>query len=97
MKSYFGGLLCLAWSQDGKYIATGGEDDLVTVFSFAELRVVLRARGHSSWVNCVAFDPWTTLLDDKQDNIEDCVDDDSLGSEDEVQDYGQNRLQEHRQ
>ncbi|VFV28124.1 Hypothetical predicted protein, partial [Lynx pardinus] len=28
MKSYFGGLLCVCWSPDGKYIVTGGEDDL---------------------------------------------------------------------
>uniref|UniRef100_A0A8C6LHN8 Uncharacterized protein n=1 Tax=Nothobranchius furzeri TaxID=105023 RepID=A0A8C6LHN8_NOTFU len=34
MKSYFGGLLCVSWSPDGKYLATGGEDDLVTVWSF---------------------------------------------------------------
>lgn len=61
MKSYFGGLLCVSWSSDGKYVATGGEDDLITVFSFVEMRVVCRGRGHSSWINCVAFDPYTTL------------------------------------
>ena len=27
--SYFGALLCVAWSSDGAYIVTGGEDDLV--------------------------------------------------------------------
>uniref|UniRef100_A0A673JD27 Uncharacterized protein n=1 Tax=Sinocyclocheilus rhinocerous TaxID=307959 RepID=A0A673JD27_9TELE len=32
MKSYFGGLLCVCWSPDGKYIVSGGEDDLVTVW-----------------------------------------------------------------
>ena len=58
MKSYFGGLLCLSWSQDGRYIATGGEDDLITVFSFHENRVACRCRGHSSWVNSVQFDNW---------------------------------------
>ena len=26
---YFGSLLCVAWSHDGKYILTGGQDDLV--------------------------------------------------------------------
>jgi hypothetical protein len=31
-RSYFGGLLCAAWSPDGKYIVAGGEDDLVTVY-----------------------------------------------------------------
>jgi hypothetical protein len=68
MKSYFGGLLCVSWSPDGKYIATGGEDDAITIFSFIEMRVVCRGRGHSSWINCVQFDPWTTLLDFTNNN-----------------------------
>ena len=59
MKSYFGGLLCACWSPDGKYVVTGGEDDLVTVWSFGERRVVCRGRGHKSWVNTVAFDPYS--------------------------------------
>uniref|UniRef100_A0A7N0RHB5 Uncharacterized protein n=1 Tax=Kalanchoe fedtschenkoi TaxID=63787 RepID=A0A7N0RHB5_KALFE len=29
VKSYYGALLCCAWSMDGKYILAGGEDDLV--------------------------------------------------------------------
>ena len=33
MKSYFGGLLCVCWSPDSKYLVVGGEDDLVTVWS----------------------------------------------------------------
>jgi WD40 repeat protein len=61
MKSYFGGLLCVSWSPDGRYIATGGEDDLITVFSFVTMKVACRGRGHSSWINCCAFDPWTRL------------------------------------
>jgi len=64
MKSYFGGLRCVAWSPDGRYIATGGEDDLVTVWSFSELRVVCRGSGHRSWVNGVAFDPYTCTIPD---------------------------------
>lgn len=66
MKSYFGGLLCVSWSPDGKYLATGGEDDLVTVWSFSESRVVARGHGHKSWVNVVAFDPFTTNLEDEE-------------------------------
>ena len=27
--SYFGSLTCVAWSPDGKYLITGGQDDLV--------------------------------------------------------------------
>jgi hypothetical protein len=34
-RSYFGGLLCAAWSPDGKYIVAGGEDDLVTVYRYS--------------------------------------------------------------
>ncbi|KAI1284951.1 WD repeat-containing protein 20 [Halotydeus destructor] len=59
-RSYFGGLLCLSWSPDGMYIVTGGEDDLVSVYSIAEKRVVARGQGHKSWVSVVAFDPFTT-------------------------------------
>uniref|UniRef100_A0A8C3UVA6 Dystrophia myotonica WD repeat-containing protein n=1 Tax=Catharus ustulatus TaxID=91951 RepID=A0A8C3UVA6_CATUS len=63
MRSYFGGLLCVCWSPDGRYVVTGGEDDLVTVWSFAEGRVVARGHGHKSWVNAVAFDPFTPQHD----------------------------------
>lgn len=35
-KSYFGGLLCLAWSPDLRYIATGGEDDMLSLYSLTE-------------------------------------------------------------
>ena len=63
VKSYFGGFLCVCWSPDGKYIVLGGEDDLVTVYSFLENRVVCRGRGHSSWVNVVAFDPFNSFVE----------------------------------
>ncbi|XP_037687754.1 WD repeat-containing protein 20 isoform X4 [Choloepus didactylus] len=64
MRSYFGGLLCVCWSPDGKYIVTGGEDDLVTVWSFVDCRVIARGQGHKSWVSVVAFDPYTTSVDE---------------------------------
>lgn len=68
MKSYFGALLCVTWSPDGKYIATGGEDDMISIFSFIDMRVACRGRGHSSWINCIAFDPWTQLNNSNQVN-----------------------------
>ncbi|KAI7804365.1 WD repeat-containing protein 20 [Triplophysa rosa] len=64
MKSYFGGLLCVCWSPDGKYIVAGGEDDLVTVWSFTECRVIARGHGHKSWVSVVAFDHYTTSVEE---------------------------------
>jgi len=56
--SYYGGLSCVCWSPDGKYILTGGQDDLVSIWSFAERIIVARCEGHQSWVTAVAFDPW---------------------------------------
>ena len=56
--SYYGGFTCVCWSPDGKYILTGGQDDLVSIWSLRERRIVARCPGHHSWVTCVAFDPW---------------------------------------
>ena len=58
--SYFGGLLCVCWSPDGQLVVVGGEDDLVTVWSFQQRRIVARGQGHRSWITVVAFDPYTT-------------------------------------
>ncbi|EGX54316.1 hypothetical protein TWF173_006237 [Orbilia oligospora] len=56
--SYYGGLLCVCWSPDGRYILTGGQDDLISIWSFADRRIVARCSGHHSWVTSVSFDPW---------------------------------------
>jgi WD40 repeat protein len=56
--SYYGGLLCVCWSPDGKYVLTGGQDDLVSIWSVAESVIVARCQGHQSWVTAVCFDPW---------------------------------------
>lgn len=55
--AYFGVLTCLAWSPDGRFIAVGGQDDLITIYSPQEQRVIARCQGHSSFVSGVAFDP----------------------------------------
>ncbi|KAG1466019.1 hypothetical protein G6F46_001109 [Rhizopus delemar] len=57
-EAYYGGLFCVAWSPDGRYILTGGQDDLVTIWAFKEQRIIARCQGHHSWVRSVAFDPW---------------------------------------
>ncbi|TFK42389.1 catabolite repression protein creC [Crucibulum laeve] len=54
--SYFGALTCVAWSPDGRFVLTGGQDDLLTIFSPWEGRVIARCQGHSSFVSSVAFD-----------------------------------------
>lgn len=56
--SYYGGLISVTWSPDGRYILTGGQDDLVSIWSFADAALVARCQGHTSWVTDVKFDPW---------------------------------------
>ncbi|KAK1863879.1 hypothetical protein I4F81_006432 [Pyropia yezoensis] len=56
-RSYYGALLTVSWSPDALYLATGGEDDLVSVWSPWELRIVARGEGHTSWVSDVGWDP----------------------------------------
>ncbi len=56
--SYYGAFQCVCFSPDGKYVLTGGQDDLVSIWSLAERRIVARCPGHHSWVTAVAFDPW---------------------------------------
>lgn len=81
-RSYFGGFLCVCWSPDGRYVVVGGEDDLVTVWSFHERRVVARGQGHRSWVSVVAFDPYTTSYSESGSAV-----DFSGGSDDETQQH----------
>ncbi|KAF2718423.1 WD40 repeat-like protein [Polychaeton citri CBS 116435] len=57
-RSYYGALLTVTWSPDGRYILTGGQDDLVSIWSLADRALVARCVGHESWVNDVKFDPW---------------------------------------
>lgn len=56
--SYYGGFLCVCWSPDGKYVVTGGQDDLLSIWSVAESMIVARCQGHQSWITDVCFDPW---------------------------------------
>lgn len=64
-ESYFGGFNCVVWSPDGKFVLTGGEDDLVTVWAPREGRIVARCQGHTSFVTGLAWDPWRWSSDDR--------------------------------
>lgn len=57
-RSYYGALLCVTWSPDSRYIVTGGQDDLVSIWSLSDRSLVARCQGHHSWVSDVKFDPW---------------------------------------
>jgi WD40 repeat protein len=56
--SYCAGYTCCGFSPDGKYLATGGKDDLVTIWSMLTKTAIARGHGHQSWVNKVEFDNW---------------------------------------
>ncbi|GAA5993563.1 hypothetical protein JCM5350_002808, partial [Sporobolomyces pararoseus] len=58
--SYFGSLTCVSWSPDGRFVVTGGQDDLLTVYAPHEQHIVAHCPGHTSWVTRVAFDPERT-------------------------------------
>lgn len=57
-RSYYGAMLCVTWSPDGRYVLTGGQDDLVSIWSLADQALVARCVGHESWITDVKFDPW---------------------------------------
>jgi len=54
-RSYFGGYLSVSWSQDGRFVIAGGEDDLVEIFSIEENAIVAFGDGHKSWVSGLCF------------------------------------------
>ncbi|KAI0010404.1 WD40-repeat-containing domain protein [Xylariaceae sp. FL0662B] len=56
--AYYGGFTCVCWSPDGKYVLTGGQDDLISIWCPSEMTLIARCQGHQSWVTSVAFDPW---------------------------------------
>ncbi|KAK2074650.1 hypothetical protein P8C59_008842 [Phyllachora maydis] len=39
--SYYGGLICVCWSPDGKYVLTGGQDDLISICVGEDCRICL--------------------------------------------------------
>ncbi|KAI1196977.1 WD40-repeat-containing domain protein [Nemania serpens] len=56
--AYYGGFTSVCWSPDGKYVLTGGQDDLISIWYPEETTLIARCQGHQSWVTSVAFDPW---------------------------------------
>lgn len=62
-KSYYGGLSCVTWTPDDKYLVLGGEDDALYICAFdaldpARCCFVARGRAHHSWLSRITCDPW---------------------------------------
>uniref|UniRef100_A0A8I5YLD9 WD repeat domain 20 n=1 Tax=Pongo abelii TaxID=9601 RepID=A0A8I5YLD9_PONAB len=64
-----GALNEFAFSPDGKFLACVSQDGFLRVFNFDSVelhdcRVIARGHGHKSWVSVVAFDPYTTSVEE---------------------------------
>ena len=51
--NYFGGLWAVAFSDDGRLIAAGGEDDCISVWDMHTHKLICRGSGHNSWVSSI--------------------------------------------
>lgn len=69
-RSYFGEVKTCCWSPQGKYIISGGEDDLISVYNLKELKLICIGKGHRNFVSKVkVIDSYD---DDKEIRIVSC-------------------------
>ncbi|MDY6783601.1 MAG: NB-ARC domain-containing protein [Cyanobacteriota bacterium] len=65
-KSYFskllGSVLCVAFSADGQFWATGDADKKIDIWRVADGQPIATCIGHTNWVRSVAFHPQKNLL-----------------------------------
>ena len=55
-RSYYGNVLCLDYSGDGRLLAAGCEDDTITVYNTLSNEALCRCTGHRSFISSVRFD-----------------------------------------
>lgn len=56
-RSYYGGIKSIDWSHDSKIIIAGGEDDIISIWSFKLRQLIARGYGHTSFISKVKFMP----------------------------------------
>ncbi|MDP6451027.1 MAG: hypothetical protein QF773_09430, partial [Lentisphaeria bacterium] len=57
LEGHAGSVNSVAFSPDGRLIASGSWDETIKVWDSASGREVMTLTGHSHWVNSVAFSP----------------------------------------
>ncbi|MEI2577797.1 NB-ARC domain-containing protein [Scytonema sp. PRP1] len=58
----FGGILSIAFSPDGKFLATGDMNSEVRLYQVADWKQLYTFRGHTDWVSSLAFSPDSSIL-----------------------------------
>lgn len=55
-RSFFGSFCCCTWSNNGQYVAAGGEDDLIAVWKLGSKHILAHCQGHTSWPTSCIFE-----------------------------------------
>jgi WD40 repeat protein len=53
---------CLAWTADGRYLASGGDDNTIKVWSAANGNVIATSDHYATWIRSLSWSPSNQCL-----------------------------------
>ncbi len=62
LKGHTGSVCSLAFSPDGKFLASGSDDKTIKIWRVSDGSIVQTLKEHTDWVNSIAFSPDGKLL-----------------------------------